>query len=384
MERNEELFLIKSIAEMLNKETDMDSMLQQVLNRILALTSLHTGWIFLFDEKGEFELKAYAQLPEALEFEDRKYLCEGGCRCIDRCLSGRLNKATNIIDCERIEYAMKEKRGDTEGITHHASVPIKSGEELYGLLNVASPNKLNFNDDELHILESISYQIGTACERMRLSEKQHEMHILEERNRLARDLHDSVNQHLFSIMYTAKGTKSITTDEDVGESLDEIYQLSKEALSEMKNLIWQLRSDNIKEGLKKRIENYGKKLKLSVTSIFWEEDIPGCVESTFWKITQEALNNVYKHANASQVIIEVKKVDSYMTLTISDNGCGFNRQEVSQNGFGLTSMAERAKLVEGDCKITSELNKGTTVYVQIPLRKGRRGSNVTANKIDDC
>nr|WP_246596153.1 GAF domain-containing sensor histidine kinase [Bacillus alkalicola] len=345
-------------------------MLQEVLNLLLELSNLQTGWIFLFDEQHDFQLVAYAHLPEALEYKKRKHLCEGGCRCIDRCLGGKLLKATNIIECERIEYAINEKRGNHEGIIRHASVPIKSGDHLYGLLNVASPHKLQFNHDELHILESVAFQIGTACARIRLSEQEKTMHILEERNRLARDLHDSVNQNLFSIMYTAKGTKGISDNLDIHESLDEIYNLSKESLAEMKDLIWQLRSDYIKEGLKRRFERYGKKLKLSVTCHFYEEKLPGYLETTIWKIGQEALNNVSKHANASKVFINltVDTQSPYVTFVVEDNGCGFIVDQAS-TGFGLTSMRERANLIDGNCYITSKLNKGTTVSVHIPLRK---------------
>lgn len=377
MHRNEELFLIKSIAEMLNKETDMEPMLQQILEKILELTNLYTGWIFLFNKKGEFHLAAYANLPEALQYRERQYLCKGGCRCINRYLDGQLNKATNIIDCERIEYAIIEKRGDTEGITRHASVPIKSGDVLYGLLNVASPNKVRFNDGELHIMESIAYQIGTACERIRLAEQEKSMHILKERNRLARDLHDSVNQHLFSIMYTIQGVKSLTDNKEISESLDEVFQLSKEALAEMKDLIWQLRSDTIKEGLKKRFEDYGRKLKLNILCFFSNTEVPSHIEGTLWKIGQEALNNVQKHAKASQVIIKLEKKDSLIVMEVKDNGCGFDMDKLTQRGFGLISMEERAKLLDGECKITSQLNNGTSVFIQIPYRKERKEVDVT-------
>ncbi|PKR77582.1 histidine kinase [Halalkalibacillus sediminis] len=372
MDRNEELYLIKSIAEMLNRETSMKSMLQQVLNQVLELTNLHTGWIFLFDEQAGFELAAFSNLPPALDYQDRKYMCDGKCRCINRYQSGMLKKATNIINCERIEKAINEKRGETEGITHHASIPIQSGDTIYGLLNVASPYKENFNEDELYILELIALQIGTACERIRLSEHEQSMHILEERNRLARDLHDSVNQHLFSIMYTAKGTTKATENEEVLSSLEEIYQSSKESLAEMKDLIWQLRTDNIEEGLSNRFENYAKRLRIPITCEIRVQDLPSNVETTFWKIGQEALNNISKHSDATEtnVIIDQSDRNSY-TLEVIDNGRGFDLNEVSGQGMGLTSMQERAKLVGGECRITSINKKGTTVSVEIPMKEGK-------------
>ncbi|WP_018924497.1 GAF domain-containing sensor histidine kinase [Salsuginibacillus kocurii] len=368
MKREDELFLTKRIAELLNRETHMESMLQKVLEAMLELTDLQTGWMFLLGENKAYTLAAHARLPEALAYDHCYHMCEGGCRCLDLCGEGRLKKAINIIECQRIDEAIQQGRGDTEGIIYHASVPLKTGDHLFGLLNVASPHKRKFSKDELHLLEAMALQIGTAYERIRLAERERAMEIMEERNRLARDLHDSVNQHLFSIMYTANGTKGLTAEDKVKAQLDRIHELSREALTEMKALIWQLRTEHISEGLEARFNWYAHKLELRVSCAITKEPLGESVEAVLWKIAQEAMNNIKKHASSTQTTIIVEKKEKNIILEVIDNGTGFSVEEVDQTGFGLTSMKERARLLDGSFAIVSAPGVGTQVKVTVPVK----------------
>ncbi|PYZ98920.1 histidine kinase [Alteribacter lacisalsi] len=365
MNRRDELFLIKSIAERLNKETSADSMFKVVLQQILKLTNLQSGWIFLINSDRSYTLAASASLPEALACENRKYMNEGGCYCINRCADGRLNEAANIIECKRIEDALRFERGDIEGITHHASIPLKTGNETFGLLNIASPDKKKFSTVELTILESVALQIGTAWERIRLSEREKANRILEERNRLARDLHDSVNQQLFSIMYTAKGLERHVADPETLSGLREVHAMSKQALAQMKSLIWQLRPDRIEEGLESNICGYGKEQGLHVMYRSSAGDIPDPVRTGFWKITREALNNVKKHAGTSDVHVTLSEKDGCYQLNVQDYGKGFQTENPRSGCLGLLSMQERAALMNGRFSISSSPEKGTKITVTV-------------------
>ena len=112
--------------------------------------------------------------------------------------------------------------------------------------------KTHFSEEELALLESIAFQIGTTIQRIQL-EKERKYVVVAERNRLARDLHDSVKQLLFSIMLTAKGTLNMTQDRDLQEMLNYIGELSQ-ALQEMTLLIWQLRPEGLEKGLAEAIK----------------------------------------------------------------------------------------------------------------------------------
>ena len=162
MSRNEEIAILKEIAELLNEGTDSKTVLAGVLKKLLSITGLQTGWIFLIDENGGHQLAAKEALPEALGYNDNQRMCRGDCWCVNRYNNGRLNKAVNIIECQRIENVILENAGDTAGLTHHATVPLRAGNERFGILNVGSPYKTHFQKDELALLESVAFQIGTA------------------------------------------------------------------------------------------------------------------------------------------------------------------------------------------------------------------------------
>lgn len=368
--RIHELNTLKTIAEKLNEATDVGEMLSDVLKELLHVTELPTGWIFLIDEKGQYELAADYALPAGLTWEQKKPMCQGGCWCLDRYQDGRLKKAVNIITCKRIEEAIEQKWGDTMEITHHATVPLRAGNEKFGVLNVASPHKKKFTDEELALLESVAFQIGTAMKRIQLVEKERSHALTEERNRLAQDLHDSVNQLLFSIMLTARGTKEMTEQEDVKEMLTYMQELSQEALTEMKGLIWQLRPQGLENGITAALFNYANVLGLNMEcNIEGVCTLPNHIEEELWRIGQEALNNCKKHAETNEISFELSKTESTVMMVIKDNGRGFHYDEShSIPSLGLKGMRERVIRLKGNFSLQSTLGIGTKIEIIIPLK----------------
>lgn len=366
----QKLQTLKAIAEMLNQSNDLYEMLRDVLKELLHITGLETGWVFLIDEKGNYQLAADYQLPEALCSQNKKPMCEGGCWCIDRYADGRLKRAANIIECKRLEDAVQYQWGDTNGITHHATVPLRAGEEKFGLLNVAAANKTHFTDEELALLEAVAFQIGTAIKRIKLVENEQRHALLAERNRLARDLHDSVNQLLFSLLLTVRGTKEMTDDPQMMEMLDYMQELVQEALSEMRALIWQLRPQGLENGLASALMNYAKVLGLTIEmDVKGVIDLPCSIEEALWRIGQEALNNVKKHARTKKANIRIQVEKDKVTMEIADHGCGFHYVVGDQiPSLGLSSMKERAEMLNGTFSLKSEFGKGTTIRVSIPIK----------------
>lgn len=370
--RVHELNTLKIIAEKLNEATDVKDMLNDVLKELLHVIELDTGWIFLINEQGEYELAADHSLPAGLTRNHKKPMCQGGCWCIDRYKDGRLKKAVNIISCKRIVEAIEHKWGETNEITHHATVPLRAGSEKFGLLNVASPNKTHFSDEELALLESVAFQIGTAIKRIQLVEKERRHALIEERNRLAQDLHDSVNQLLFSIMLTARGTKEMTDQPDIKEMLTYMQELSQEALTEMKALIWQLRPQGLENGIAAALLNYATVLGLKMESdISGVSTLPCHIEEELWRIGQEALNNCKKHAGTNEVFLRFTRSKQTVQMIVSDQGRGFNYDEHTViPSLGLKGMKERVKKLSGRFKLTSTVGNGTMIDIIIPLQKG--------------
>jgi len=364
-----EIEILKDIAELLNEGTNMNQVLSEVLKRLLEVTGLQVGWIFLIDEQGRHELAASHALPPALSYNQCSRMKNGQCWCVNSYNSKKLKKATNIIECQRIEEAIIEQLGDHLGLTHHATVPLRAGNERFGLLNVGSPYKTHFNKSELALLESIAFQIGTALKRIKLTKTEKETALIAERNRLARDLHDSVNQLLFSLSLTARAGIEMTGDEKVKETFRYMQDLAQEALGEMRALIWQLRPQGLENGIVSAIRGYAEMLGLNVQyEISGITSFPIKVEETLWRIGQEALANCKKHAGANHITLFMTVNDHSVQMVISDDGCGFHfdpNREIPT--LGLKNMKQRTEALNGSFLLQTVPQKGTTITVQIPF-----------------
>ncbi|MBT9251213.1 GAF domain-containing sensor histidine kinase [Bacillus halotolerans] len=373
--RVEKLRTLKTIAETLNQGHDVKATLNEVLKELLSLTNLQSGWIFLNEEDGSYTLAADAYLPPALSRREKVLMCEGECYCLTKFNNGGLRKAANIMNCKRIESAEELHCFDTEGITHHATVPLEDGDRWFGLLNVAAAGKTLFDEEELHLLEAVAFQIGTAIQRMRLAEYKQKNALLMERNRLAQELHDSVNQMLFSVSLTAKAAKTLTQEETLQQMIDFIQTLTQDALAEMKSLIWQLRPGGLEKGLAEAIKSYGTLIGLNV--VFTQKGCPDLrdeEEHMLWRVVQEALNNCKKHAGTDTAFVRITASSSYADLDIIDHGAGF-RYEAHDGlpSLGIKGMKERAEKAGAEFFIESELGAGTKLSVRLPLtnQKGR-------------
>lgn len=211
---------------------------------------------------------------------------------------------------------------------------------------------------------------------MKLAEYEQKNALLMERNRLAQDLHDSVNQMLFSVSLTAKAAKSLTKDKTLQDMIDFIQTLSQDALAEMKSLIWQLRPEGLEKGLPSAVKSYGTLIGLTVnvkqtgslSSLSDEQEL------MLWRIVQEALNNCKKHAGTDTAYVNIASRGKQIELEVIDHGSGFCAE--AHDGLpslGIKGMKERAETSGGRFAIHSELGAGTVISVSLPLseQKGR-------------
>nr|WP_245153854.1 GAF domain-containing sensor histidine kinase [Jeotgalibacillus proteolyticus] len=369
MNSSSDVLILKQIAEFLNEETELESMLQGALSQLLKGTDFQTGWIFFIGENGRHALLAQSNLPKALNEDDCHAMRAGGCWCVNKYKRGELEKASNILECKRIVNAIDKKHEGTDGITHHATVTLQSGTERFGLLNVATPGRKKFTEQELILLESAAFQIGSAIKRIQLTKKEQEVALIQERNRLARDLHDSVNQLLFSITLTARGGAEMTDQQEVKETFHGLQSLAQEALTEMRALIWQLRPKGLEGGIKEAVNGYGEILGLKIN--FNQNGVaalPSKVEETIFRVAQEALTNCKRHAAADEVTISISTASDRISMSIEDKGCGFNTKHLKAlPSVGVKSMRERVELAGGEFMIKSSPGKGTVIKAEIPF-----------------
>ncbi|TLS38226.1 GAF domain-containing sensor histidine kinase [Pseudalkalibacillus caeni] len=255
-----------------------------------------------------------------------------------------------------------------------AAIPLTIREERIGVLLIGRRESEPFTKNETEVFKAIADHLTLAIESARLNEQRQELVISEERNRLARDLHDSVSQKLFSLSMTARGAKGIMTEENelLKGSLEDIQKLAQEALTEMRSLIWQLRPAGIEEGIVTSLKKYGNNLGLNVyEEVNGVHELPRAIEETIWRIGQEALNNAKKHSDSDTITLRLESNKASVSLEIEDQGNGFdyNPENTEKWSLGMTSMKERAELVGGCLTIRSAVGDGTKVKVTFPLNK---------------
>jgi signal transduction histidine kinase len=232
-----------------------------------------------------------------------------------------------------------------------------------------------FTDEEQRSYVALADRAAVAIQNAELYEKAQHAASLEERQRLARELHDSVSQALYGIALGAR-TARLRIDEDpprAAEPIDYVTSLAEAGLAEMRALIFELRPESLEsEGLVVAIDKLvaSARARHQLAIDFEPINEPECrldVKEALYRITQEALNNIAKHAQATKVEVCLSLEDGALVLTIADDGRGFDASASYPGHIGLLSMPERAKKVGGDLSITSAPGSGTQVAARVPL-----------------
>jgi signal transduction histidine kinase len=254
-------------------------------------------------------------------------------------------------------------------------VPLLVKGRLIGALTLEHPDTGYFSPLRVKLALAFANQAAVAIENARLYEASERLGMLEERQRIARELHDSVSQALFGIGLAAR-TARAWLDRDPAravESIDYILNLAEAGLVEMRALIFELRPDSLEQGglvaallqhaagLRAR---YGVRI---TTSLEGEPIVSREVREALFRVAHEALNNTIKHAQASMIGIELAQVQDAVMLSIHDDGVGFDPREAHPGHFGLQSMRERIEREGGVLTIESRPNEGTTVRATLPL-----------------
>jgi signal transduction histidine kinase len=223
----------------------------------------------------------------------------------------------------------------------------------------------------LFAAQTLAAQLAIAIENSRLYHQADESAASRERQRLARDLHDAVSQTLFSSALIADVLPRIwEKNPDEGRRrLEELRQLTRGALAEMRALLLELRPAALERGelgdlLRQLSEAITGRARVPVTvNIEGHATLPAEVQVGLYRIAQEALNNVAKHAAAGSVSVELRSSDKEVRLTVSDDGRGYDPEDVSPEHLGLSIMGERAEAIGAELRVDSQPKRGTRVMV---------------------
>jgi two-component system, NarL family, sensor kinase len=372
--RNRELLILNAIAEALNREVDLTEALHTALARVTELFNLQTGWVWLqHEDTGKPYLAAAQNLPPALACEPSRF--DGTCYCLDTYQLGDLDGATNIsmITCTRL----KELIGGTAGLRYHASIPLYHHDKKVGVLNVARTDWQELSADDLRLLSTVGDLLSISIERAQLFEKSVQFGAAEERNRLAREIHDTLAQGLTAIALQLE-TADALLDADTGRAKQAIRQalsLTRANLDEARRSVMDLRAaplegQSLPDALTRLVNDYAAKwpIEAHFRSIGANQPLPVNLEVGLYRIAQEALTNVVRHANAEHVTVELTIVPEKVELLVEDDGQGFDTLRLPEGRFGLIGLNERAKLLGGSLELSSSPGDGTSLNVVIPLK----------------
>jgi signal transduction histidine kinase len=257
-------------------------------------------------------------------------------------------------------------------------VPIISKGSVIGSFYLTEKlDGAEFDDGDQQLIEMLASHAAVAIENARLYERSRELSVVEERNRLARELHDSVTQTLFSVVLTAEAAATLA-DRDTQQAKAQIarlQELARDALQEMRSLIFELRpaeleKDGLVPTLRKHVDVLRRVSHAEVElHVDGERRFRAPAEREVFRIVQEALNNALKHSRAGRVWIEVAMGKERVSLRVCDDGVGFDPQEAQARSkrLGLTSMQERAEAIGGTLLIDSQSGRGTKVCLEVPL-----------------
>jgi two-component system NarL family sensor kinase len=395
MPASPELTTLTALAQALSRSADLAESLDSALATVAELLGLETGWVWLLEDGTEEpRLAAARSLPPVLR--DHPAAMHGDCYCLSTFRAGDLRGAANVnvVWCSRLEKVVGAAAGEgPEGtsLRCHASVPLAVGERHLGMLNVASSDWRVLSDDELSLLTTAGALVSLAVERSRLEAAGTRAVAAEERNRLAREIHDTLAQSLAGLTMQLEVADALAArqgDERLIQAVTRALALTRSTLQEARRSVLDLRAAPL-EGrtlpralleLAAQAQTAAPGLGVEVATEGFDRTagkLPPAVEVGLYRIAQQALANVVRHAGPARAVIRLTLNPEAVGLRVEDDGVGFDPMALPADRFGVIGMGERARLLGGTLTIETSPGSGTAIDVVVPL--GRATGDQTAS-----
>lgn len=379
-ERTQELSTLLNVSGKITSTLDLEALLGLILEQLKTIVDYEGASIIGIEEQ-EYQIRVYkGPIPPAQLIHLPQLIQNNG-------PMSSIHREPFIIDdvWEGLNEKSSEGRFKTEVendsfpyIRSLMCVPLIVKDNLTGTLMLHHSEPGYFHKSQGALGTAFASQAAIAIENARLYKQAQSLAALEERQKLARELHDSVSQALYGI---ALGARTATTildrhpegNGDLNGPIDYILSLAEAGLAEMRALIFELRPESIEiEGLVAALEKQAASVQARheievLPSFCREPDVAVEIKETLYRISQEALQNIIKHARASRVEMRLLVNNGWIVLEIEDNGVGFDPGRSFPGHLGLLSMDERAKKISGRLEISSSPGNGTLLTATIPM-----------------
>jgi PAS domain S-box-containing protein len=364
---------VQKIARGLLQKVGLDEVLKIVCVEAMRLTGATGSAVLLLEEDGWLRVTHSEGIPE---FPFRRLP-------VKESFAGRAFQTGNHVWVDlrdsNPEQAAQKLQGYPwiQGVTSLFVVPLRVETKIIGVINILDkPGELT--QEDRRVIDLFADQAAIIIEHVRLQVQSEQFAVLEERQRLARELHDSVTQALYSVTLYADAARmafSAKKWEALETNLQEVRNMAREAMYDMRLLVFELRpfmleTEGLVSVLRARLaaveDRAGLKTEVIVEG---ERRLPIAIEEELYRVAQEGLNNVIKHAHAREVKIIIVYEENVITLQMIDDGQGFEQGSVRQSGgFGLQGIMERVQRLEGSLEIDSAPGKGTHLNVRVPIQ----------------
>lgn len=391
MRRNEELAALYGIALALSGPLGLSEALERALKQVMGMVPARGGWICMLNPDGA--CRVYVRGHEGTGFFARDNCCQH-CKACRTTVSSQKPIVVRPLPahCPLRSVPVGETGPQPAG---HAIIPLLANERAVGILNLVCSEENCFDPETMQLLATVGRQLGLAFENAHLWEELRHKEAMrgqllrkiiaaqeEERRRIARELHDETGQAITSLLVSLKVIEGAASLEQARALASEMRDLIGKTLDEVRDLASELRPSALDDlGLVPALARYVGKLPARfgfqvdfVTTGAHEQRLPREIESTLYRIAQEALTNVARHAKASHVSLLLEQRRDAILMLVEDNGVGFDAVSVMSSAherepLGLYGMQERASLVGGRLTVESRPGAGTTISVQIPLER---------------
>lgn len=385
-QRADELQTLFDIQQAITSRLDPDAVMQLIAEAACRLTASTQAILFLLE--GDL-LRIVAESSESTSKPGQSVIgyrmpAEGSLAE----LALQTQKPVYIADAPTDPHVNADPRRralvDRSGVQSLMAVPLIADSRPLGVISISNKLSGQFGPDDERVLTMLASSAVIGLENARLyqeEQKRRQTAVLEERGRLARELHDSVTQSLYSLTLLAEGWRRMVEAgniDNVAEYLTELGQIAQQALKEMRLLIYELRPQVLEEerlvgALQQRLDavegRAGVEARLLVDDKV--DNLPNVTQKELYRIALEALNNALKHAAATTVTLKLTVDEGQVHLGVSDDGQGFSPDKATnRGGLGLTSMRERVEKLHGTFNIRSAPKNGTTIKVSLPLAEG--------------
>ncbi|HEU5215701.1 MAG TPA: GAF domain-containing protein [Gaiellaceae bacterium] len=364
---------LQEVGNALATETDLDRLLDLVVRRLREL--LKARVVVLALPTGGDELRFAAAAGEGAQELLGTTISRSGSKSGAVLERRRSERVDSVMDDPEVHQEVSRRLAARTGMW----VPLVARERAIGVLEIHDKegSDARFSHDDFRLAETFAARAAVAVELSQRMARDALRRVVQaqelERRRLARELHDETGQALTSILLGLKPLEEALADHPARDALAELREHVVSALQDVRRLAVELRPAVLDDyglvpALERLTESFAEPtgMRVDFHSALGETRLPGEVETALYRVVQESLTNIVKHANARSISVSVARRGSVVAAVIEDDGSGFDPRKVGENGIGLLGMRERLALIDGRLEIESRPGAGTTIVAEVP------------------